>query len=241
MRQFVPHMRAYFARDSLARTIDYRVLVVEQEPGLPFNAGLLRNAGFVLVAETSEYTCFNDVDYLPIWAEYTWCEMPTPILWHGAETRPVAPGESNVVLKHDLERFFGGVLLVPNALFIKVNGYSNAYWGWGYEDQDLRERFVRAGIPLGRRRGTFMALAHRNAGHELNGAPNAIARVNRALFERKCAVPDERDDGLSTNAFELLDRQPIAASADLECNGTWERALIRPRLAPSAEHLAACS
>ena len=30
--QFVPHMRAYFARDKLGKDIDYRVLIVEQGP-----------------------------------------------------------------------------------------------------------------------------------------------------------------------------------------------------------------
>jgi len=239
MRQFVPHVRAYFARDKTDRTIDYRVLVVEQEPGLPFNAGLLRNAGFVIGAADSEYTCFNDVDYLPIWADYSWCDRPTPMLWHGGETRPVAPGASDVVLKHDMERFFGGVLLVPNATFEKVNGYSNEYWGWGYEDHDVRERFVRNGIPLGRRRGTFLPLGHRNAGYELDGTPNAIGRVNEALFQRKCAAGDGPRDGLSTNAFEVLDRQPIADAPTPERTAVWERILVRPRLLPSPQQVEA--
>lgn len=240
MRQFVPHVRAYFARDSLARTIDYGVLVVEQEAGLPFNAGLLRNAGFALGAGAFDYVCFHDVDYLPMWADYRWCESPTPILWHGAGMRPVAPGQSAVVVKHDLEQLFGGVLLVPKQPFVDVDGYSNAYWGWGYEDIDLRERFVRAGIALGRRRGTFIALGHRNAGYELTGAPNAIARLNGALFDRKRASPDAAPDGLSTNAFEVLDRQPIADAPEPERAALWERVVVRPHLSPSPEQLAAC-
>jgi hypothetical protein len=237
MRRFVPHVRAYFARDKADAAIDYRVIVVEQEAGGPFNAGLLRNAGFTIGSPDSDYTCFNDVDYLPLWADYSWSDVPAAMVWYGAETRPVAPGESNVILKHDLERFFGGAVIVPNDLFREVNGYSNEFWGWGYEDHDLRERFVDAGIVPGRRRGTFVALSHRNAGHELDGAPNAIGRVNRALFERKRAARDQARDGLSTLAFDVLARTPIPDPPDAERIAAWERVLVRPRLRPGREQI----
>jgi len=239
LRQFIEHVRAYFARDKVDRLIDYRVLVVEQEAGLPFNLGLVRNAGFVLGQETSDYTCFHDVDYLPVWTEYAWCDDPTPLAWHGAEVRPIAPGETTVVVKNELDSFFGAVLLIPNARFREVNGYSNEYWGWGYEDTDLRERFLRARVPLGRRRGTYYPLSHRNAGHELDGAPSAAAQANRALFARKQAAGDSDNDGLSTLAFEVLRRKPIPHSLAEERNGNWEQVLIRPGLQPSPAQLAA--
>ncbi len=40
-------------------------------------------------------------------------------------------------------RFFGGASLVSSALFQAVNGYSNEYWGWGGEDDDMALRLVR--------------------------------------------------------------------------------------------------
>lgn len=36
---FLPHVRAYFARDKIDRTIPYQVLIIEQDSGLPFNRG----------------------------------------------------------------------------------------------------------------------------------------------------------------------------------------------------------
>ena len=101
--QFVPHMRAYFARDKLDKDIDYRVLIVEQEAGLPFNRGALKNAGFLLAEVRSDYCCFHDIDYLPIWADYSPVDRPTPIVWYGAEERPIAPGRTNLVAKHNLD------------------------------------------------------------------------------------------------------------------------------------------
>jgi hypothetical protein len=99
-------------------------------------------------------------------------------LWYGAELRPIAPGRSERLIREDMDAFFGGVLLVPNEQFRQVNGYANCYWGWGFEDTDLKYRFVDAGIKLQRPKGTFRPLRHNNEGFDLNGKRNAIANVN---------------------------------------------------------------
>ena len=54
LRQFASHVRAYFARDKADRNIPYRMLIIEQEPGLPFNAGALNNIGFSLRSAPTE-------------------------------------------------------------------------------------------------------------------------------------------------------------------------------------------
>src|ERR1700674_114955 len=104
-RQFVSHVRAYFARDKADRNIPYRVLIVEQEHGLPFNRGALKNIGFSLGSDQTDYTCFHDIDYLPIWADYSWVDQPTHIIWYGAGNRPIARGRSRYKVKHNFEAF----------------------------------------------------------------------------------------------------------------------------------------
>jgi hypothetical protein len=210
------------------------VLIIEQEQDLPFNAGALKNVGFVLGEAQSDYTCFHDIDYLPVWADYSWPDAPTPLVWFGAETRPVARGQSNYYVHHDLAQFFGAVLLVPNDLFRAVDGYSNEYWGWGYEDWDLKFRFLARGIALGRRKGTYRALDHVNAGYDLQGKPRAIAEANRLLFEAKRVTPmASGHDGLSTAPFEVVSRAPVPDSQP-ERAAPWEfvkvRLLGRPRM-----------
>jgi len=227
--QFVPHMRAYFARDKLDKAIDYRVLIVEQERGLPFNRGALKNAGFLLAEGQSDYCCFHDIDYLPIWADYSFAEVPTPIVWYGAEERPIAPARTNKVAKHNLEHFFGGALIVPNADFRAVNGYSNDYWGWGYEDEDIKARFVAAGIVTGRRKGTFLPLVHESEGFRLDTTPSPIALANQQLLrERWAAAPAAAAEGLGTLAFEVIARASLADPSP-ERRAPWE--LIKVRLA----------
>ena len=39
------------------------------------------------------------------------------------------------------------MLLVPLAVFRAVNGFSNSYWGWGEEDNDLFLRLRWCGLP----------------------------------------------------------------------------------------------
>ena len=42
------------------------------------------------------------------------------------------------------------LILLPKNIFKKVNGYSNSYWGWGFEDDDLRYRCIKNNIRLDR-------------------------------------------------------------------------------------------
>jgi hypothetical protein len=226
LQKFIGHVRAYFARDKLDKEIPYRVLIVEQEHGLPFNRGMLKNIGFLLTVEGSDYTCFHDVDYLPVWADYSWIEAPSMIIWHGAEQRPVVPGEP-LMIKHNINGLFGGVVLIPNDLFRKVNGYANGYWGWGYEDIDLKRRFTAAGIVPGRRKGTFIALNHVNEGVNNDDTPTPIAIVNKFLFnERWSKGGGTADDGLSRMAFKILKRD-IMPDAKAERWAVWERVVVR--------------
>lgn len=34
--------------------------------------------------------------------------------------------------------------------FLKVNGFSNRYWGWGGEDDDMRLRLKKVGLEVAR-------------------------------------------------------------------------------------------
>ncbi len=40
------------------------------------------------------------------------------------------------------EFLIGGVLLLTLDMYKRVNGFSNLYWGWGGEDDDLSLRFI---------------------------------------------------------------------------------------------------
>ncbi len=210
LRQFLPHMRDYFA----GRGIAYHIVIAEQEDGLPFNRGAIKNAGFLLGGE-SDYTCFHDVDYLPLEADYGWTESPTGLVWAGAESIPIKASGPTQYIKPDMTKFFGGAVLIPDALFRQVNGYSNQYWGWGYEDTDLVNRFQAANITVVRQGGSFRPLRHDNEGYEADGNLNETAAGNRAIYLKKWrAGPPAEADGLSTLSYEVLSREILSEPVD---------------------------
>ena len=209
LRQFLPHIRDYFAE----RGIAYHIVIAEQADGLPFNRGAIKNAGFGLGA-ASDYICFHDVDYLPLEADYRWSDFPAGLVWAGAESIPIKASGPTQYITPDMSKFFGGAVLMPNTLFEQVNGYSNQYWGWGYEDTDLVSRFQAANIAVVRQRGSFRPLRHDNEGYEVDGNLNETAARNRALYQKKWREGAPRQaDGLSTLSCEILSRQILVEPA----------------------------
>ena len=45
---------------------------------------------------------------------------------------------------------FGGVSALSKKHFKQVNGFSNQFWGWGGEDDDMFNRIHTRGLPLHR-------------------------------------------------------------------------------------------
>jgi hypothetical protein len=199
LRQFVPHMLTYFARDKLDRAIDVTINIVEQVSPAPFNRGKLKNAGFDLTRGNGDYVCFHDVDYLPIWADYGWSPNPARLIWHG------------LAVQEDHEKFFGGVVLFDNTAFETANGYPNCYWGWGPEDLELGYRCRLAGFDIEKRDGTYTALPHKHEGFERPGVHTVEARRMAELFRerRKDFERFAREDGLGSLTYTLADRQNV--------------------------------
>lgn len=53
---------------------------------------------------------------------------------------------------------FGGVVAMQKKHFDKVNGFSNRYWGWGAEDDDMYFRIEHFGLTPISRPPPFVAL-----------------------------------------------------------------------------------
>jgi hypothetical protein len=193
---FMNRITSYFRRDKLDKHVMVSVHVVEQYGSGIFNRGKLKNIGFAIAKETTDYVCFHDVDYLPIWADYSWSPTSARLIWHGLRAR------------EDPERFFGGVVLFDNAAFQKINGYPNSYWGWGFEDAELRIRTEHMLGPFEKRDGTYLALPHKSEGVLAPGLMSQDGIRNGAYFRTR--QPDiERwmaRDGLSSLKYKMVDR-----------------------------------
>lgn len=162
LRTFVPHILSF------AKNYSPTILVIEQADSRPFNRGSLLNAGFLL-AHTSDWVAFHDVDMLPLDSSCDY-SIPTGVCHLAERVEQFGFGMPYI-------NYFGGVLLATPASIVSVNGFSNQYWGWGCEDDDLFIRFWRMKMPIERRPGRYSSLPHPRA------ARTSAPRNHRVLYE----------------------------------------------------------
>jgi hypothetical protein len=121
--------------------INYYLIIVEQDDEKSFNRGKLLNIGTIYAKKLGcDYVVFHDLDMLPEEVDYSYSDIPLHLA-------------TNLIGTKDFKRivfdqYFGGVTLFPIKTFEEINGYSNNYWGWGYEDDDLLHRCNHYKIPL---------------------------------------------------------------------------------------------
>jgi hypothetical protein len=121
---------------SYLKDYTYEIVVVEQLDEKPFNRGKLLNIGAKYAIDNKfDYLCFHDVDMLPVNADYSYPDYPTSLI------SELENKDGSIFF-----RYFGGITLFRTQDFIAINGYSNDYWGWGYEDDDLFYRVTHGGL-----------------------------------------------------------------------------------------------
>ena len=129
----------YFTEFMSDKKINYQIFVIEQYDLKPFNRGRLLNIGYKIAIQNGcDYVCFHDVDMLPEEVDYSYPTKPTHL----------ASQLSNYNYGMPYDEYFGGVTLFNKYDFEVVNGYSNNYQGWGYEDDDLLNRCYEKKLPM---------------------------------------------------------------------------------------------
>jgi N-terminal domain of galactosyltransferase/N-terminal region of glycosyl transferase group 7 len=146
LKMFVPHMES-FLRDQA-----FRILVVEQADDKPFNKGKLCNIGFTLTSPEDKWICFHDIDMLPVDGS---CDYsPSDRATH------LAGCVEQFGFEMPYPEYLGGVFLTTRQQFERMNGYSNEYWGWGNEDDDLYIRCQLSGLQIRQKPGRYLSLPH---------------------------------------------------------------------------------
>ncbi|CAF1651326.1 unnamed protein product [Rotaria magnacalcarata] len=137
--------------------LDYKIYVSEQTGNGTYNKAVLMNAAFIYASSEYDFQCFvfHDVDLIP---EDDRNMYSCPIF---PRHMSVAVDEMNYKLTY--EELIGGVFNIRPDHFLTVNGYSNLYWGWGAEDDDLYYRLKELSIKVIRPPATiarYKMLAH---------------------------------------------------------------------------------
>lgn len=131
---------------------EMNIAIIEQDDNLPWNKGLLFNAGFKELSEEYDYIILHDIDFIPEQGkvDYSYCEIPTMI----------AAEASQFDYKLCYPQFFGGVVVVSKEHYNLVNGFSNQFKGYGGEDDLFYRSFQDKNIPLATKTGRFECFAH---------------------------------------------------------------------------------
>ncbi|XP_064510455.1 beta-1,4-galactosyltransferase 6 isoform X2 [Pseudopipra pipra] len=141
--------------------LEFAFYVVEQTGTQPFNRAMLFNVGFKEAMKDAVWDCiiFHDVDHLP--------ENDRNYYGCGEMPRHFAAKLDKYMYILPYNEFFGGVSGLTVEQFKKINGFPNAFWGWGGEDDDLWNRVHYAGYNVTRPEGDlgkYKSIPHHHRG-----------------------------------------------------------------------------
>lgn len=178
----------------------FKLVIIEQCSGKPFNRGKLLNVGFDLFADKTRHFITHDVDTFPteekcineIYIDNSKFEINR--IW--------SPHEASL----------GGICKFTSEAVKKINGFPNGIWGWGIEDRALYWRAKIKKISLSERNNRkykFKQLPHKS-----NKVNYVGEKLNASNFWKKdimtkytTEVLDEKlnQDGISTIEYQILE------------------------------------
>lgn len=149
--------------------IDYHIIVVDQQCENDFNRGKLLNIGYLKAKKLGcDYIVFHDIDMVPIAVDYSYSNKVQHLI-----TKLVTPPGFS---RDNFDEYFGGVTLFPIETFEAINGYSNEFYGWGFEDDNLMLRCARAGVNLDKK--VITQTGRDGIGLKFNGKDSFVACPN---------------------------------------------------------------
>ena len=190
---FLQNMHPFLVQQQIA----YQIFVIEQADGYRFNRGKLLNIGFLESMKIRPDACcfiLHDVDLLPENINNVYaCSKSGP--------RHMSAAVNSFRYNLLYRELFGGAIAVRKKDFKDVNGFSNMFYGWGGEDDDLSSRIRAKGLPIIRWDSSvsrYTMLKHRKE----KSAERSITQI-RKQTENNFKVSADKD-GLSTCSYRIL-------------------------------------
>ncbi|XP_076120569.1 beta-1,4-galactosyltransferase 4 isoform X1 [Alosa pseudoharengus] len=179
--------------------LHYGIYVIHQAGNVAFNRAKLLNVGYLEALKDQPWDCFifHDVDLVPENDHnlYT-CDTQQP--------KHLVVGRNVTGYKLRYKGYFGGVTAMTKEQFSRVNGFSNGYWGWGGEDDDLRIRvelqkmkIVRPSPEVGR---YTMVFHKRDVGNEINKDRMSLLQRTPQMW---------RSNGLNSCSYRTVSIQRV--------------------------------
>ncbi|XP_075935376.1 beta-1,4-galactosyltransferase 6 isoform X1 [Anarhichas minor] len=196
--------------------LQFAFYVIEQSGSQPFNRAMLFNVGFLEAMKDLDWDClvFHDVDHIP--------ENDRNYYGCGQMPRHFAAKLDKYMYILPYSEFFGGVSGLTVEQFRKINGFPNAFWGWGGEDDDLWNRVHYAGLNVTRPEGEIGK--YKSIPHHHRGEVQFLGRYKLLRYSKE----RQHLDGLNN-----LHYSPHTSLSSLYKNITVD---LSPELAPIADY-----
>ncbi|WAR19669.1 B4GT4-like protein [Mya arenaria] len=198
--------------------LHYGIYVVEMAMPTKFNIGILMNVGFLKAKSEENYDCyiFHDVDLVPLNGAlmYTCRQFPNHM---SAFNTKYLKGETKKALPYSA--YVGGIISLKGEHYEQINGFSNAYFGWGGTDDDIEIRAKRNKLKFVREKpevGRYYALPH-----VLDGG-NDQNKIKGILLKRVAARMsyDGLNNAENLTKVEKFERRPLYSWLLVKCNET---------------------
>ncbi|XP_028322686.1 beta-1,4-galactosyltransferase 4 [Gouania willdenowi] len=197
------HLHPFLQRQQL----HYAIYVIQQAGDVTFNRAKLLNVGYLEALKDYSWDCFifHDVDLVP--------ENDHNLYVCDKQPKHLVVGRNATGYKLRYKGYFGGVTAMTKEQFLQVNGFSNAYWGWGGEDDDLRIRVELQKMKIMRPPADIarytMVFHKRDNGNEIN-------KDRMKLLGRTPQV--WRKDGLNNCSYQMLslERLPLYVNVTVD-------------------------
>jgi hypothetical protein len=174
--------------------INYKIYIINQNDDRLFNKGSLINIGVNIAFNECDYLIIHDVDNVTFTKDiYKFNNISSNLVLKNSYFK----GNEN---DNVYDGYFGGVLIFKKEDFIKINGFSNKYWGWGCEDDESKYRCMYNKIKMTREKGCWTDLYHK--GKRFNDNPeykNNCKLLNTAINKNY----DFQKDGYKQIKYEI--------------------------------------
>ncbi len=186
--EFIPHYKRLF--------YDVQIYAIEQDEEKPFNRAKLLNVGYVQYCQNFDYFAAHDVDMLVSKGFKHYLIPPIEVAQlatHAQQFKYVMP----------FPEYLGGVTLFNNTFFERIGGYSNNFWGYGGEDNELYLRIKSLNGNIEYRDCWHQCLYHPPS------HPTGVDWEKMAQAKK----PRELNDGISFTKYEIIEEKPILDTA----------------------------
>ena len=130
IEKLIPHLSEYLSKQG----IEHKFYVGHQIDDKLFNRGGMKNiAAHYAFEDGCDYVAWHDVDMLAEDKDDLICDYSYPT----EHPIHIATRLSKYSYGLGYDQYFGGVVLFTKEQAYQTNGYSNDYWDWGQEDDDL--------------------------------------------------------------------------------------------------------